>query len=458
MNYSDFSYYNTIDQIYHAEWSLPKLARLEFLRESIQTLWPNGHPTRLIHVAGTGGKGSTCRFLELSFSCVGKSGAFMSPHLFDYRERFSIDGEFVKREDITEAWETRVKPHCIRLAMRRQDHYHTYLQSTILIALTLFEKYEVEWAAIEAFLGGRYDHTRALDVVATLLTNVGSDHAHLLGREQWQRVLDKVGIARTDIPFFTTEQNPENQQIIEAICREIGAPLYTIEAAEVKSLEQKIMTLLNGPIPPESLLSAPYQRWNASLAFATIQHLCPDIHEQQVFEKLVQARLVGRFWQVDEHVFADIAHNAEKISALAGEIQMRFEDRNKILVIGLSRHRVPLDVFESLAQVARTIIITGASFRGQDPHEIQRQIAPLTQNTPTLVIAEPRQALQVAQSMWQDDDVIILTGSTYMIEQVLNPDSYMRYLNSTFGWRMETHSQATGTVELTLPTENRPIR
>ena len=90
MEQADFPYYNAVDQIFHAEWSTAKLARLELLRESIHALWPGGHPTRLVHVAGTGGKGSTCRFLEVGFGCVGKAGAFMSPHLFDYRERFSI--------------------------------------------------------------------------------------------------------------------------------------------------------------------------------------------------------------------------------------------------------------------------------------------------------------------------------------------------------------------------------
>ena len=72
MTQPDFPCYNTVDQIYHAEWSTPKLARLELMRQSIRTLWPDGHPTKLIHVAGTGGKGSTCRFLEAGLSTIGR--------------------------------------------------------------------------------------------------------------------------------------------------------------------------------------------------------------------------------------------------------------------------------------------------------------------------------------------------------------------------------------------------
>jgi folylpolyglutamate synthase/dihydropteroate synthase len=103
------------------------------------------------------------------------------------------------------AWEDRVRPHCVALATDNPANIHTFHEVSILIALALFEQHGVEWAALETGVGGRYDQTRALDVVATALTNVGSDHAHMLGDEQWQRVLDKAGIARPGVPFFTTD-------------------------------------------------------------------------------------------------------------------------------------------------------------------------------------------------------------------------------------------------------------
>ena len=81
---------------------------------------------------------------------------------------------------------------------------------------------------------------------------------------------------------------------------------------------------------------------------------------------------------------------------------------------------------------------------------MRHEVEAITGDTPTLVIAEPQQALQVAKSMQGQDDVVILTGSTYMIEQALNPDPYMRYLNGTFGWRMQPNTEATGTVQFSL--------
>ena len=155
MEQPDFPYYNTVDQIYHAEWTTAKLARLELLRESIDALWPSGHPTRLIHVAGTGGKGSTCRFLEVGFGCAGRAGSFMSPHLFDYRERFSIGAEFASRTDVNDLWSRRIQPFCVKRALRGNLYAHTFHEVSILLALALFERYEVEWAAIETGVGGR---------------------------------------------------------------------------------------------------------------------------------------------------------------------------------------------------------------------------------------------------------------------------------------------------------------
>lgn len=457
MNNADFPYYNVVDQIYHAEWSTAKLARLEMLRESISMLWPNGHPTRLIHVSGTGGKGSTCRFLEIGFACAGTAGAFMSPHLFDYRERFSINGEFASRADVTTAWEKRVRPHCVQMSLRNHAHTHTFHEVSILMALSLFEQHGVGWAAMETGVGGRYDQTRALDVEATALTNIGSDHAHMLGDELWQRVLDKAGIARPGVPFFTTERNTGSLEILAAVCAHENAPLFTVDEPQVQTLVQKLHAHTLDP-SPESLIHADYQKWNAALAMRVIQHLRPDIDEARLLAAFANAKLLGRFWKVEEGIYADIAHNAEKISALSGEIKKQFGDTGKILVVGISGHRVSTKVFSALADVARTIIVTSASFKGQDPSHVRDEIMSIVGDIPVLLAFEPQQALRTAKSLQRPGEVIILTGSTYMIEQALNPDPYTRYLSANFGWRMQENTEATGTIQLHLPKPAPPLR
>jgi folylpolyglutamate synthase/dihydropteroate synthase len=167
---------------------------------------------------------------------------------------------------------------------------------------------------------------------------------------------------------------------------------------------------------------------------------------------------LGRFWRVDEGIYADIAHNYEKINALAGEIREQFGDAGKILVLGMSGKRFPAKIFGALAAMAKTIIVTGASYKGLDPGKVAAEVTPLAGDTPTLVVADPRHALDAARAMRQPGDIILLTGSTYMIEQALNADPHLRTLGASFGWRMEQPSEATGTLHLTMPQPPPPLR
>jgi dihydrofolate synthase/folylpolyglutamate synthase len=431
----NFPYYNTVDQIYHAEWSMAKLARLELLRRSIHALWPNGHPTRLVHVAGTSGKGSTSRLLEVALGAAGHSASYLGPHLFDYRERFSIDGEFVGQAEIHQLWQQRIQPYCVQMTVDNPHHLFTFHEVSILMALALFERHEVKWAAIETGIGGRYDLTRGLEVAATVLTNVGSDHPHMLGATLWQRVLDKAGIARPGVPFFTTERHPESLEIIRAVCQDVGAPLTMVDEEAVEEFRTKLFSPGNSPLPEQALLTAAHQQWNGALALATTNHLCPMVDDAVILERLSRAHLLGRFWRVDEGIYADIAHNVEKIRVLVAEVQTKFPDREKIFVVGISGQRVASEVFAALAGVAKAIIVTAAAYRGQDPNVVRASIEQLAGEIPTRAVADPREALQVAKQMRDEQELIVLTGSTYMIEQMLNPDPYLRHLHATYGWR-----------------------
>ena len=117
----------------------------------------------------------------------------------------------------------------------------------------------------------------------------------------------------------------------------------------------------------------------------------------------------------------------------------------------MSGQRVPGKVFASLASVAHTIIVTSASYKGQEPARVREEIQAVVGETPVLLAIEPQQALRTARAIQRPGDVIILTGSTYMIEQALNPDPYLRHLSAHFGWRTQEPSEATGTLQIQLP-------
>ncbi|MFH1235841.1 MAG: hypothetical protein V1685_02795, partial [Parcubacteria group bacterium] len=332
MPHADFIYYNTIDQIYHARWVAEKLSKIERLRKIISTQWPHGHPTRFIHVAGTSGKGSVCKFLEAGLGISGRAGSLTGPHLFDYRERFSIGGNMVTSRDVIEAWEQSVLPLSIDISKTTGDGLG-FGEVTMLIALVLFEKYELQWAAIEGFVGGRYDYPMALNVDATILTNVGNDHAHLLGQNKWQRALDKAGIARKGIPLILGTGDPDVVSIVDSVCSHVSAELLPTRPQNTQYCDDYVRNH-SREMPSDALLHATHQAVNAATALTALQQLIPHPDVQKIIRAMASLTMPGRLQQIEEGMYIDVAHNSDKILRLVDEVKKRFVNRRKLFLVG----------------------------------------------------------------------------------------------------------------------------
>jgi dihydrofolate synthase / folylpolyglutamate synthase len=439
------SYYNTVDQIYHVRWTAEKLARFEHLRNLIQRLWPQGHPTKLVQVGGTSGKGSVCRYLEAGLSARWRTGAMISPHIFDYRERFLVGGQIAAERDIVEIWEERLRPLSVELAISDPRRVPTFSELYILIALCLFEMHSTQLGIIETGIGGRYDQTTALDVVATVLTNVGEDHEELLGEHRWQRALDKAGIARANVPLFTSERESEALEVISGICRSTGSPLHILSEAKIDA----VRALIEGADMGErALLSGPHQVVNAALAMMVIENLQPQCDQREVMRKLRDLAWTGRFWKVADGIYADVAHNVNKIDALLEEVVARLRHYSKIVyVIGLSGKRSAKSVFSRLHESADGIVVTSASYKGVDPIRVYEDLMALNEesshNTEIRLEPDPSRALNEAMSLRGDDGVVVITGSTYLVDQLLNPDPYLKHINASYGWRTKDKGRDT---------------
>ncbi len=432
METPDSAYYNVVDQIYHADWTILKMRRQELVRRSIATMWPDGHPAHFVHLAGTSGKGSVARLMEAGFSTVARSGAYVNPHVFDYRERFTVDGVTVARDDVTAAWEEEVRPYCVGLAMDANE-VHTFAEVSLLLALVLFDRAEVATAMIETGLGGRYAQSMALDVAATVVTNVGDDHPRGLGTETWQRALEKAGIARAGVPMFTAERSPETLSHISAVCRRAGAPLVGITEADVAAVGD---TVRNLDLAPGALLRSEIQLWNAALALAVIRHLAGG-EDGAFLERMAGTEFLGRLTEAEPGVFIDVAHNPDKVAALAVDIERRFPDKRLIFVVGASAERPAGALLGPLVPLAKAIIVTSSPYRGRPTDEVTEELTAAYPNAPVLAVPDPQDAIDQAREMRDEADVVIVTGSTFVVDSTLNPDPHLRHLNGIMGWRFE---------------------
>ncbi len=411
-------YLVALDEIFHAHWSAERRMRINLLREAVARLWPDGHPTRLMQIAGTSGKGSVTHYLAQGLRAFGRTGSWTGPHSFDYAERFHINGEVADHGDLARIYHQRLCP--------LQDHFTRnwislgFEELGILMALCLFEEHRVDWGLMEVFSGGRYSPLMALPMAACLLTNIGEDHMDKLGREPWQRSLEKAGIARKAVPFLTTAEGECRQWAIQTAAA-AGAEIHAISAAELETVQH----LLPEPLPQHVV-------HNLTLAVAAIRRVYPEAEVGALLASM-PARLPARFWRVEPRVIADVAHNADKINALIDELCLAFPGYRFVFVLGLTRNRDPRSVFARLLEVANRIIVTSASHAGQNPVELGHILGEF--HGAVSVEPIPRIALDKARQALTEDEVLVVTGSTYTVDQALNPNAYLREVNGSSGRR-----------------------
>ncbi len=421
----DPAYLVTLDEIYHCYWTAGKKRRIERLRAGVEHFWPGGHPTRFIHVSGTNGKGSVCHYLEQGLARAAAvpeshtenvTGSWTGPHLFDYAERFHIGGRQAPRAEIVDVYRRVVEPYQRSLGAEPLG----FPELGILIALHLFARHGVSWGMMESGVGGRYTPLMALGAAACVVTNVGDDHPVTLGDELWQRALEKAGVARPGVPFFTAARGDALGYVVKAAEHE-GAAVHAVGEEALEATRRLAGRQADDP-----------EVANLALAWAVVRHFHPEADPDAVLPAM-RARLPGRFWSPAPGVIADVAHNREKIAHFAERLRLEYPDRRFRFLVGLTRRRDPLAVFRPLFDLAEEIVVTGASYPGRDPREIAEALRPEFQ--PVSVAPDPRAAYLAEREKLSEGRMLVLTGSAYMIDQALNPDPYVRHANASFGWR-----------------------
>ncbi len=416
----DPAYLTTLDEIYHPEWVMEKRLGIDRLRRAVQDAWPCGHPTRLIHVSGTNGKGSVCFALEQALGFAGPTGSWTGPHVFDYAERFHINGCQVARHEIVDIYRSRLLPYQSRVATKSGHGVLTFAELGILLALFLFERHGVEWAAMESGVGGRYTPLMALDVKASVVTDVGSDHPRTLGAELWQRALEKAGVARKGVPFFTAAQGEALRFVVETA---------RSEGAHVCSLDSMLLRQTSRVLPSGT---PGFVIRNLALAARIVRYFAPERSVEEVIRDSRQ-QLPGRFTVLNGRVVADVAHNAEKTAALVARLRSELPGKRFRFVVGLSSSRDALAVLRPLFEVASSLTVTSASYKGREPFEVAREVEGDFERI--TVIPDPREAYRQVLESLENDEILVITGSTYAVDQALSQDRFVCDTNASYGRR-----------------------
>lgn len=364
---------------------------------------------RSIHVVGTNGKSSTNVAISSLLQRVGLStGAYISPHLRDIRERILLGEKMIDTDAFAQALAlAEASAQSVDREHTEEDQI-TQFELLTATAFLAFKNAGIDVAIIEAGLGGRYDATNVLPSTATVLTNVELEHTQWLGTTHAAIAREKVAVLQPASALITTtELHADAHTVAQAAAQEHGAEFLAVSTESCNTTQAK----------------------NIALATAAAQWYC----DQYGFAKTALTRetkqnneltpLAGRLEQVSTNppTFFDGAHNPAAAAALAQHIQRDFAHQPIYLVVGILSDKDGASIAKTLAPLATAVITTASgSTRDLSPHTLAYHFTAATDKKVD-AITDPHHALASAQKQAkQTHGMVLVTGSLKLIAKLHN--------------------------------------
>lgn len=333
---------------------------MEYTKRFLEHLGNPAQNCKVIHIAGTNGKGSVCAYLCSVLREAGISaGMFISPHLVTMRERFVINGEIISESAFLEAFRI-VANHLKDLPEElRQISYHpAFFEFLFFMAMVVFERSGVEYAVLETGLGGRLDATNSIGKkTVCVLTSIGYDHMEYLGDTLPQIAYEKAGILRSGTPVVYPVKQQEVARRIEECAQKTGAETFPVEKNAIKEIKIQHKTIdfsfhlhYYDYISFTVSTSAVYQIENASLAIRALELLA----DERITVPVLQAGIRKTFWEgrmeeILPSVYLDGAHNIDGIRAFLETVKLHPCQGKRKLLYSVVKDKQYKPVIEALA-------------------------------------------------------------------------------------------------------------
>ena len=313
----------------------------EHTRELLSRLGNPQEGIKIIHVAGTNGKGSVCAYLNAMLLAGGKkTGLFTSPHLVRINERFQINGEDVSDEQFLDAF-LKVEKAAKEYEAEGEGH-PSYFETLFLMGMLIFKEAGVEYLVMETGLGGRLEATNVVEKpLACIITSISRDHTEYLGDTLEAIAGEKAGIIKAGVPVIYDASQPGPASVIAAKAKEMGSPAWPMEPSfyEMKTQSREGITFTFAyPGGEKAELAIPYvakyQMMNASLAFYTM-HILQDVHDipkNVLAEGLSKIKWPCRMEMAAPGVIIDGAHNEDGIAQFVSTAGY-FAKENEITIL-----------------------------------------------------------------------------------------------------------------------------
>ena len=324
---------------------IPRFTKKHTLEHTRAFLKRLGNPAvdrKIIHVAGTNGKGSVCAYLQALLMAEGKrTGFFTSPHLVSVNERIRMDNVQIENDTFLKVFQMVLS--VVREMEKDGIEHPSYFEFLFGMGMMAFAQTDVEYIILETGLGGRLDATNSIEHPAlTLITSISLDHTDILGDTIEKIAAEKAGIIKEGIPVIFDGSNEKASQVIlktalekQAPCREISKNAFEIREVNRKYIAFSRVNAYDKDVIFHVPICGCYQVTNAMIALEAAEYLLEGekIHINRWVDALASIHWAGRMEQVADHITIDGAHNPGAIEAFVESVKALKADEGEGPVI-----------------------------------------------------------------------------------------------------------------------------
>lgn len=354
-------------------------------------------PWKVIHVAGTNGKGSVCAMIDSILRAQGyRTGLFTSPHLVTFRERIRVNGEMISEDAVTSGLAA------IRDLVADWNPHPTFFEVATALALKHFAETKIDFVILETGLGGRLDATNAIQSNVSVITQIDFDHERWLGKTLPEIAAEKAGIVKPRVPTVSAAQRPEAEEVIRARAAECEAPIEFVAASYDET-----------PIA----LAGSHQKQNAALAIAVLGAAKIEIDKSAIVRGLANVEWPARFQHWDGRTIIDGAHNPAAARILVETWREIFSDQRATLVLAILSDKNLRGICEALVPISDYVLLPKIrSDRAAAPEDLARALSAIAPSLRYSITPSIAQALDQAR---ERSDPILLTGSLHFAGEAL---------------------------------------
>ena len=404
------------------------------LRRAKQFMQLLGNPQeklKIIHVAGTSGKGSTCYLISSLLASQGfKIGLHQSPHLTDVTERFQISGRNISQKEFV-FYLNKI------IAVVEKIKNITYFEILVGMAFYIFAEKNVDYAVMETGLGGRYDGTNVVfrSDKLSVLTRIGLDHTNILGKTIEKIAFQKAMIINKNSQAISIDQERKAENVIRDVVNKRQAKIKFVVGVDPRVDPSVIGNQLG--------LIGDYQKENAGLALAAVKYLSRrdefEIDQKKVGVVFITARFPGRFDVKkikNKTVVFDGAHNPQKMEAFINSLIKKYPGKKFNFLLAFKKGKDYQEMLKiilarrSLGEggIVSKIIITSFFTKNQDMVNVSEDINNIKnviKNINFITIPDLKKAWK---TILKEDGLIVVTGSLYLVGEIFklinttNPD------------------------------------